>query len=52
MMRMPQLGRAVYVILGLAILVLVVTYGSMELWPRVEAYQKMRRWTGAGTMRA
>ena len=42
MMRMPQLGRAVYVILGLAILVLVVTYGSMELWPRVEAYRRMR----------
>ena len=42
MMRMPQLGRAVYVILGLAILVLVVTYGSMDLWPRVEAYRRMR----------
>ena len=42
MARMPQLGRAVYAIMGLAILVLVITYGGMEIWPRVEAYWKMR----------
>ena len=51
MMRMPQLGRAVYATLGLAILVLVVTYGGMELWPRVEMYRRMqeldRRWHDA-----
>jgi hypothetical protein len=42
MVRVPQLGRAVYVILALAVLILVITYGGMELWPRLEAYQTMR----------
>ena len=50
--RMPQLGRAVYAILGLAILVLVVTYGGMAIWPRVEDYRTMRaldrRWHDPG----
>ena len=40
--RMPQLGRAVYATLGLAILVLVVTYGSMTIWPRIADYRQMR----------
>ncbi len=52
MARMPQLGRSVYAILGLAILVLVVTYGGMAIWPRVEAYRMMRaldrRWHDPG----
>jgi hypothetical protein len=42
MMRMPQLGRAVYATLGLAILVLVLTYGSMAIWPRIAEYRQMR----------
>jgi HEAT repeat protein len=42
MRRMPRLGRSVHVILGLAIAVLVVIYGGMELWPRVESYWRMR----------
>jgi HEAT repeat protein len=42
MMRMPQLGRAVYATLGLAITVLVLTYGTMAIWPRVAEYQQMR----------
>src|SRR5262249_23169777 len=51
MMRMPRLGRGVYVTLGLAILVLTVIYGGMALWPRIEAYLTMRaldrRWHDA-----
>ncbi len=42
MVRMPQLGRAVYATLGLAILVLVLTYGGMAIWPRVAEYRQMR----------
>ena len=42
MMRMPQLGRPIYVTLGLAILVLLVIYGGMELWPRIESYRRMQ----------
>jgi hypothetical protein len=42
MVRMPQLGRAVYATLGLAILILVATYGSMAVWPRVADYRQMR----------
>lgn len=42
MMRVPRLGRPIYVTLGLAILVLIVIYGGMELWPRIEAYRRMR----------
>jgi HEAT repeat protein len=42
MVRVPKLGRPVYVVLGLAILVLVVIYGGMALWPRIETYQGMR----------
>jgi hypothetical protein len=42
MVRMPRLGRPVYVTLGLAILVLVVTYGGMALWSRIEEYRRMR----------
>jgi hypothetical protein len=42
MVRMPQLGRAVYATLVLAILILVITYGGMEIWPRVESYWRMR----------
>jgi HEAT repeat protein len=52
MARMPQFGRAVHAILVLAILVLVITYGGMEIWPRVEAYRMMqaldRRWHDPG----
>jgi HEAT repeat protein len=48
MASMPQLGRSVYAILVLAILVLAITYGGMAIWPRVEAYRAMqaldRRW--------
>jgi hypothetical protein len=48
MASMPKLGRSVYAILVLAILVLVITYGGMAIWPRVEAYRTMqaldRRW--------
>jgi HEAT repeat protein len=51
MMRMPRLGRGVYATLGLAILVLTITYGGMALWPRIEAYRTMRaldrRWHDA-----
>ena len=54
MASMPQLGRAVYAILVLAILVLVVTYGGMAIWPRVEAYRTMRaldrRWHDPGLL--
>jgi HEAT repeat protein len=42
MVRAPKLGRPVYVVLGLAILILVVIYGGMALWPRIETYQGMR----------
>jgi hypothetical protein len=51
MMRMPRLGRGVYATLGLAILVLTVTYGGMEVWPRIQEYRAMRaldrRWHDA-----
>jgi HEAT repeat protein len=42
MARMSQLGRPVYATLGLAVLILVVTYGSMAVWPRVADYRQMR----------
>jgi HEAT repeat protein len=42
MMRLPRLGRPIYVTLGLAIGILVVTYGGMEAWSRIETYWRMR----------
>jgi HEAT repeat protein len=51
MMRMPRFSRGVYVTLGLAVLVLTITYGSMDLWPRIQEYRAMRaldrRWHDA-----
>lgn len=51
MVRMPRLGRAVYATMGLAVVVLAITYGAMELRPRLEAYRTMRalnqRWRDA-----
>ncbi len=51
MVQGPRMGRVVYMILVLAILVVLSTYGAMELWPRVESYRAMRalnrRWHDA-----
>lgn len=56
MVRVPQLGRAVYATLGLAITILVITYGSMIIWPRVAEYRRMRdldrRWHDRNLPRA
>jgi HEAT repeat protein len=37
-----RFGRPVYVTLGLAVAILVVTYGGMAVWTRVDTYRKMK----------